>query len=164
MDQKTLYLARHAKSDWDSPSSSDFDRCLNQRGLQDAAMMGKRLAKSNISPELIISSSAIRAKITAQLIASEIGYEGSHIKLVDDIYEAYVDDLERVIHGIDNELNHVMLVGHNPGMTELVNWLTGSHISNIPTGGIATLQASSGNWKGFIKGHVKLVEYDYPKN
>lgn len=164
MNQKILYLARHAKSDWDSPTSSDFDRTLNQRGLKDASMMGKRLSESNISPELIISSSATRAQTTAKLIASELSYEHAKIKLISDIYEAYIDDLTQVIHGIDNAFNHVMMVGHNPGMTELVNWLSGAHINNIPTGGIATLRADTDNWMGFSKASAELIRYDYPKS
>ncbi len=164
MIPKTLYLARHAKSDWDRAALSDHDRILAQRGVRDASMMGRRLADSAISPELIISSTATRAVKTAQLIALEIGYPEDAIMQVSDIYDAYVDDLEPIIHEIDDTLTRVMLVGHNPGITELVNWLSGANISNIPTGGIVTLRSGSDNsWRGFSKAGAELIQYDYPK-
>ena len=163
MDKKTLYLVRHAKSSWESDELSDHERPLNKRGLHDAPMMGKRLVSESVLPELIICSSANRAETTAQLIAKEIGYKEGDIKIVADLYCASVEGLTEIIHQLDPDQNRIMVIGHNPGMTQLVNWLCDAGIFNIPTCGIATLQQNGSSWNNFTKGSAKLLHYDYPK-
>lgn len=163
MNHRTLYLVRHAKSDWNSDVATDHERPLNKRGLHDAPMMGKRLADMGIRPDLIICSSATRAWSTAQLIASETGYHKNNIQIAAEIYGAGLHDLEAVVHGLDSSLHQVMLVGHNPVITTLVNWLSDASIINIPTCGIATLQIASDSWEDFTQAAVELVQYDYPK-
>ena len=163
MNHKSLYLVRHAKSSWDSDVTSDHERPLNKRGLHDASMMGARLLTLGIKPDLIVCSSATRAHKTAQLIATEIGYQKSHIVINSDIYEAGVDGLREVVQALDPALNRVMLVGHNPDITELLNQLSNRPITSMPTCGIATLQISVNSWEGFNRAAAELVQYDYPK-
>lgn len=162
MSHKTLYIVRHAKSDWDSDVATDHERPLNKRGLHDAPIMGRRLASRDIRPELIISSSATRAWSTAQLIAAEIGYNKNDIKIASEIYGAGFRGLEKIVHELDSSLHQVMLVGHNPDITEFVNQFSDASIINIPTCGIATLQMRSGAWEDFALA-AELIEYDYPK-
>ena len=163
MKPKTLYLVRHAKSSWDSDAVTDHERILNKRVLHDAPMMGRRLADSGVMPELIICSSATRAQVTAQLIAAEIGYEERQIEIISDIYGAGANGLMEIIQNLDPSLNQIMLVGHNPDITELVNRLSNAHITNMPTCSIATLQIASGSWEDFTQVTAELVQYDYPK-
>ena len=163
MNHKTLILVRHAKSDWDSAVATDHERTLNKRGLHDAPMMGKRLTDAGVRPDLIISSSATRARTTAQLIATEIGYNRDNINISSKIYDAGLHDLTTIVHGLDSSLKQVILVGHNPAITTLVNWLSDSSITNIPTCGIATLQIASNSWGDFTQTAAELLQYDYPK-
>jgi len=164
VNNKTLYLIRHAKSSWHN-DLRDHDRPINERGIHDASMMGMRLVHQGVAPEIIISSSATRAQMTSQLIAQEIGYKKEAIKVNPEIYGVSSKGLIESIHQFDNTLNKIMLVGHNPVITETVNWLTGSKIENIPTCGVTILGvSSSSSWRDFSKESVDLIHYDYPKN
>ena len=98
---KTLFLVRHAKSSRDDLSLSDRDRPLDDRGKQDAPMMGKRLAKRDVKPDLLVSSPALRALTTAQLIAGELGYKRKDIVVDDRLYASSPDDLLAVIRALD---------------------------------------------------------------
>jgi len=163
INHKIIWLVRHAKSSWDSDAVTDHDRPLNKRGMKDAQMMGRRLKKLKTIPQLIISSSATRAQMTAKLIAQEIGYKRNHIEIDPDIYGAGIRGLTEIICHLDDSLNQVMLVGHNPDITETINWLANTYIDNSPTCSITTLQVGSDSWSGFTKGAADLVRYDYPK-
>jgi phosphohistidine phosphatase len=121
---KTLFLVRHAKSSRDDPSLPDRVRPLDDRGRLDAPKMGKRLAKRDAKPDLLLSSPALRALTTAQLIAEEIGYKRKDIVVDDRLYASSADDLLAVIRALDKKLNRVMLFGHNPEFTDLAHWLS----------------------------------------
>ncbi|MBX2841627.1 MAG: histidine phosphatase family protein [Flammeovirgaceae bacterium] len=160
---KTLYLVRHAKSSWKDISLDDFDRPLNKRGKRDAPFMGKRLKKQGIKPNLIIASSAKRAKKTAKIFAEEMGYPEGKIKFAKKIYEAGSTELFEIIKNQDNQVKSLMLVGHNPELTSLSNYLSDYEILNIPTSGISCIKLPIENWKEL---KAKIGEYsffDYPK-
>ena len=129
---KTLFLVRHAKSSRDDPSLPDRDRPLDDRGMQDAPKMGKRLAKRDVKPDLLLSSPALRALTTAHLIAEEVGYKRKDIVVDDRLYASSADDLLAVIRALDKKLNRVMLFGHNPEFTDLAHRLS-SEIIDMPT-------------------------------
>src|ERR1700687_471476 len=116
---KTLFLIRHAKSSWGDTALPDKDRPLDDRGRQDAPKMGKRLAKRDVKPDLVVSSPALRALTTAQLIAEAAGYKRKDIVVDDRLYASNSDDLLAVIRELDKKLDCVMLVGHNPEFTDL---------------------------------------------
>jgi phosphohistidine phosphatase len=128
---KTLYLVRHAKSSRDDPSLPDRDRPLDDRGMQDAPNMGKRLRKRGVKPDLLLSSPALRALTTAQLIAEEVGYKRKDIAVDDRLYASSADDLLAVIRALDKKLSRVMLFGHNPEFTDLAHRLS-SDIIDMP--------------------------------
>lgn len=161
---KELLLVRHAKSDWNDPKLSDFDRPLNARGHMNAPEMAKRLAARNIIPGLIISSPAIRAFTTAKYFADELGLESDQIKCDRDIYEASTQDLMRVICGFDDHFDRIVLFGHNPGITLTANILSGESISNIATCGVVLLRFDIPSWKMVSADSADLVFYDFPKN
>jgi phosphohistidine phosphatase len=162
-EKKTLYLVRHAKSSWKDPSLDDAERPLNKRGKQDAPEMGKRLAKAGVRPDLITSSPAVRALTTAQKIAEEIGIKKSKIDVNENIYTFNAEGLLEVIMGLDDKLNTVMLVGHNPATTVLLNELSDADIDNVPTCGVAQLEMNTDSWAKLKKGGAELVSFDYPK-
>jgi phosphohistidine phosphatase len=160
---KTLTLIRHAKSSWSQPELADFDRPLNKRGKGDAPLMGRRLARRGIRPELFVTSPAKRALKTARLIANEIGYPGKRLVTDERIYAALAEDLLEVLQGLDDDLGEVWMVGHNPSLTDLANYLTGASIDNIPTCGVVRAAFDIRRWKQLAHGSGELALFDHPK-
>jgi phosphohistidine phosphatase len=142
---KTLYLVRHAKSSRDDPTLSDRDRPLNERGLDDASAMGKRLAKHKVKPDLMVSSPALRALTTAQRIAGEIGYPRKHVLVDDQLYAARVDDLLAVVRDTDEKIDRLMLFGHNPEFSGLASRLAGQSV-DMSTCAVAEFDYDSRSW------------------
>jgi phosphohistidine phosphatase len=160
---KRLYLIRHAKSSWKEAMVTDFERPLNKRGKRDAPLMAKRLKSYQIQPDLLISSPAKRAAKTAKIIAEEIDFPRKRIVYDESIYEAGVSSLVHVIRHLENSVNHVMLVGHNPGLTMVANFLTNTVIENIPTCGIVCVEFPTDCWEEIEAGNGTIVFFDYPK-
>ncbi len=156
-----LLLIRHAKSDWGDASLADFDRPLNERGRRDAPTMGDRLAASGIHPDRIVSSPAKRARSTTKAIARQLGFPVHDIDWINELYLASPADILDVIRSCPAETNTLVIVSHNPGITELANHLCDAPIDNIPTCGVVHLRADCDTWShadGF-----SLVDFDYPK-
>lgn len=160
---KTLYLLRHAKSSWKDAKLSDIDRPLNKRGKDDAPLMGKRLHKLEVQPDFIISSPAKRAFKTIQIIAPLLGYAEKSIKIDMRLYGANVLELIRVIQEEMDQHASIMLVGHNPGFTHLIDVLTGTSIDNLPTCGFVRIDFNINSWKKADAGKGKLIYFEYPK-
>ena len=158
---KKLYIIRHAKSSWKDLAADDFDRPLNKRGEKDAPFMGKILKKKGVKPDIIISSPALRAKTTAEVIAQEIGFK-KPILYIEKIYEAEVEDLYDVVRDIDEKYKTVFIIGHNPGLNMFVESLVGFH-ENIPTCGIIELEIDCKNNKDISALCSKYISFDYPK-
>jgi phosphohistidine phosphatase len=159
--QRVLTLVRHAKSSWGDPEVHDFDRPLNERGFKSAPMMAKRLADGNYAVDAIISSPAKRAITTAEIIAKEIKIESVEQNI--EIYNAGISALLGLVNSLDDTLNSVMLVGHNPGFTILCNYLSNARIDNMPTCSIAQIQFDVDRWKAITKHSGELINFDYPK-
>ena len=159
---KTLLLVRHAKSSRDDPSLPDRDRPLDDRGMQDAPKMGKRLAKRDVKPDLLLSSPALRALTTAQLIAEELGYTRKDIVVDDRLYASSADDLLAVIRALDKKLNCVMIFGHNPEFTDLAHRLS-SEIIDMPTCAVVELNFDIKAWSDVGEVKPAKVVFDYPK-
>ena len=160
---KKLIIVRHAKSSWDFPELSDYDRPLNRRGKKNAPEMGKRLASRGILPDMIISSPAKRAAATAKRIAMEIGYSIKDIKKEPLFYHGSMNDIINVVKSSSNKISTLMIFGHNPDLTTVTNSLTGSDIYNIPTCGIAEIDFDISAWNEIEKNIGTLVNFDYPK-
>ncbi len=141
---KTLLILRHAKSSWDNALLTDYERPLNKRGKQDAPRMGKLLREQDLVPDLIITSSAERALATAEAVALASGYE-QEIRATRSFYhadpEAYLD----VLRQLDDSLERVMVVGHNPGMEELLEELTGLW-EQMSTAALAQISLPINQW------------------
>ncbi len=158
MKTKKLYLLRHAKSSWKDFAIKDFDRPLNKRGKTDAPMMAKLIAEMGVSPDIILSSPAKRAKCTAEYFSKALDKK---IEFDDSIYEASPSQLLALVKEVFKHHKEVMVVGHNPSFTALSNMLLSDQkIENIPTAGIVAL--------AFKDGHIEndtaqLLFFEYPK-
>lgn len=148
---------RHAKSSWDDPAQSDFERPLNERGRKAAPFMGEVMTKNNFTPEIIVSSPAMRARQTAELVKKSAACDAG-IKFDERIYEASPQRLLEVIADIENDFDSAMIVGHNPGFESLVRVLTGK-IEAMPTAALAIVDLEIGSWReiGFEKGNLRKI-------
>lgn len=157
---KTLYLVRHAKSSWDDTKLDDFDRPLNRRGLRDAPFMGKLLAERGEIPEVILTSSASRAVATARHIAGAMGLPEGKLHARKEMYLAGPEGLVDVILELDDAVASAMLVGHNPGMTQLASRLCVLPADHLPTCAVAAIQFDAGEWRKAVlkKGELKFFE------
>lgn len=160
---KELILVRHAKSSWKDPALHDHDRPLNKRGKRDAPEMGERLARGGCDPDLMVSSSAVRALKTATKIARKLGYPRESIAVEERLFHAGVAELLQVIRGADDSVDILMLFGHNPGLTDLANHIGPREIFIMPTCAVLHLKFQVDAWSavGDVSGDEVL--YDYPK-
>ena len=158
---KSLFLVRHAKSSKDDPTSADRDRPLADRGRKEAPEMGRRLAKRHVKPDLLVSSPALRALTTAQLIADEIGYARKDITVDERMYASSADALLAVIRALDKKLDRVMLFGHNPEFTELAHRLSGE-IVDMPTCAVAEFRFDTKTWSDIGKVEPAESTLDHP--
>lgn len=160
---KKLYLLRHAKSSWNYPELDDFERPLNKRGRGDLPIMARVINKHNIKPDLIVSSPALRAAFTAINIIQLAGLSEDLIKYDNMIYEASTSMLLNLIKITNDEIDKLMLVGHNPGMTSLANYLSDKRIENIPTCGLLGMKLNINNWKDLSEKSASFLFFEYPK-
>ena len=162
---KRLTLVRHAKSDWSLPGQNDWDRPLNKRGQRDAPEMARRLRSRRLKPDLILSSPAVRALTTATVMARELKVPAAQVLQDERLYLASPADLLAVIRELGADAKHLMVFGHNPGMTEFANQLSaGDHIDNLPTCGVFTAQFDIPAWSDLGWHGGQDAEFDYPKN
>lgn len=159
---KQLYLIRHAKSDWSDASQDDFKRGLNTRGEKAIITMAKALNERCIVPDLILSSTATRAKLTVKGLAKNISYKGK-IKYLDALYLANPLGVISIIKEIKDKYETVFIVGHNPETTELTDLMVDEYIDNVPTLGIVALNVPVKHWKKFKPEKTKLDFFIYPK-
>ena len=141
---KTLLLLRHAKSSWKIADQPDFERPLNGRGEKSAPLMGRHLRKQKVAPDLILCSPAERARQTAALFVKAAGI-GAELRYDERIYEASALQLLEVVTQADDGANTVMLVGHNPGLEELIRLITGETWL-MPTAALAKIDLSPDKW------------------
>lgn len=159
---RELILIRHAKSDWSNPLLDDFERPLNKRGSKNVPFMAKILKKEIQKPDLIISSPSFRTKLTLEYFLKEFEYKGEVI-FEKSIYEAPYLNLLKVIKNIDDKYKTIFLIGHNPGLNDLANFLLGSFEDNIPTSGVLKIDFNTNSWKNISKDSSKLIFFKYPK-
>ncbi|MFY9607046.1 MAG: histidine phosphatase family protein [Blastocatellia bacterium] len=158
---KTILLLRHAKSSWDQPSLRDFDRPLAARGKRDAPRMGKALRKRIPHPELIISSPAARTRATIKAIAASARFE-AEIQFEESVYGASSAELIKLIRRLPREKASAMIVGHNPGLEDLVARLIGNP-ERMPTAALACVEFQIDRWEDVEDGEGKLAWLLTPK-
>ncbi len=142
---KTLLLMRHAKSDWDSPVGGDHERPLAARGVKAARRMGAFLAGAGSIPQLVISSTAVRARTTVELAADSGGWE-CPIVTVGDFYAGDPDRVLDVVRETEDDVERVLIAGHEPTWSTLVTWLIGGGLVRMPTAAVACLDLRHERW------------------
>lgn len=162
---RQIVLIRHAKSSWNNPGQSDFDRPLNERGKEDAPEMGRRLKEAGIVPDLIVSSTAKRAQQTARLIADGVGYSITDIESRNELYQAPPSVFENIILSLDNKFETVFLIAHNPGITEFADSLDPNYsINHMPTCTTVGIRIDADEWSDFHKASKSVFHFDTPKS
>ena len=159
---KTLYIIRHARALEKHSDQKDFDRELDSVGLQNSSRMGRYFYNKDIYPDAIISSPAIRAESTASLIAEQINFDTNRIQYIQDIYEAPVRVLLETVNKVSDEFQVVFLVGHNPGVSYLAEYITGEAIGGITTCGVVECNLEAGGWNEISSKNCIMKSYVYP--
>ncbi len=160
---KTLFLLRHAKSNWKYPELDDFERPLNKRGRSSLLTMGERLNNLKVSPDLILSSPANRAAMTARAIGDIIHYPLDKIQYREALYMAGDDILINLLKEIKDSVKKLMLIGHNPGLTDLANYVSDQGTVNIPTCGVFCVDLEIRSWKDIREHCGRLRFFEFPK-
>jgi phosphohistidine phosphatase len=158
---KRLLLLRHAKSSWDGPRLADFERPLNERGLRAAPLIGRLLLRRKIRPDLVLSSPAERARRTAALVSEAAGLEAP-TRYDERIYEATAERLVEVVSQIEEAVDELLLVGHNPGMEELLELLAGERRA-MPTAALARINLDVEKWSKVRAGSGRLEFHVRPR-
>ncbi len=167
---RTLSLLRHAKSDWSSHDLSDISRRLSRRGQKSAPLMGRFMAEQNLQPDIVLCSSAARTRQTLELLLPELG--GSpKVKYEDELYLASSGAMLARLKAVKAKYQHILLIGHNPGMHGLALGLCGggSHDARFnlaqkyPTCALAVFSFDSENWSQLNQGDGHLDLYMVPR-
>lgn len=154
-----LHIVRHAKASAQDYFPGDFYRTLEKPGYAEAGAIAAEFSGIETKPTLLISSPAIRAFTTCLIFAEKLSYPLNKVVLNNSIYEATHQKLLRVIHELDDSSSNVAMFGHNPGLTDLVNFLCGPVLHNLPTAGVVTIDLDITSWKeaDAVKGKVVSV-------
>lgn len=155
---KSLLILRHGKSSWKNPNLPDHERPLNRRGKRNAAQIGLLIQKENLTPDVIYASSAKRTRATAKRVAKKSNYSGLIFK-VKDLYLATGETYLHLVHQGSDSVNCVLLVGHNPGLEELLTALTGEQ-SALPTAALAQVELPIDTWSEIghgVRGSLKQL-------
>ena len=161
---KQLLIMRHAKSSWKDMGQTDFERVLNKRGRRVAPQMGQYLVDQGAVPDKIISSSANRAALTTELVAEAAGVADADVQYVKYLYHAPADEYLEALERFDGEnVERLMMVGHNPGLEELIYRLAKAH-ERMPTAAIARFDLGDKDWISIRKPFkAKLLSIWRPK-
>lgn len=161
---KTLIFLRHAKSSWADLGVADKMRTLNDRGRRDAPVMAGELSKIYPKIDAIISSSSQRTRETTQFFIQRYGQDIATVSYHDTLYHGIADDYQNQLYDLDEALDTVLLVGHNPGITQIANdCIHQEYLSQVPTCGIVVLQAASNTWTEVDLRRCKRGLHIYPK-
>jgi len=159
---KTLLVMRHAKSDWGAEFTRDHDRPLNSRGKKAAKLMGRFLTGAGSVPDLVLSSTAVRAVTTAEL-ASDAGKWRCPITTSRDLYASDADEVLEVLAGVDPAIDCLLIAGHQPTWSDLVGRLIGGGRIHMPTAAVACVDLPNGGWADVSKAVCVLRWFVTPK-
>lgn len=160
---KRLTLIRHGDAQWKDPEVADFARPLNRRGSTEAEAMGRRLTELNLVPDLIMSSPARRAQQTAEIIARELSMPLRSIHFEEVLYLAGAQEILRLARAIGPRVPHLMIVGHNPGISELAHLLApGADAGGLATAALCTITFETEQWAAVGPSLTKEVLNEAP--
>lgn len=160
---KTLVIIRHAKAE-ESHGEADSKRKLTERGVRDAGLMAKRLLDKGYKINKIFSSPAIRTRETTAVFAKVYQVEEEDIKYFDNLYLGDTLQITEAVNWLQKNIDTLAVVGHNPGVTNFVNDVTGSDIDALPTSGVAVIKADCDDWQQFNEAEKTLIEILTPKD
>lgn len=161
---KSILFIRHAKSSWDSPTSQDFDRPLNEKGHKDAPLMAQRLLAQKITIDAFVSSTAKRAFTTAEYFYKEFKAAPEQLIPTPELYQAQPFVFYKVIQSLNDDWKTVAIFSHNPGITEIVNSMAVATVDDMPTCAVFGVTANIKHWKDFAGAEKRFLLFDYPKN
>lgn len=159
---KTLYIVRHAKSSWEYNGIADIDRPLKKRGIKDAHLLSKYLAKTISKPDVFVSSSANRALHTATIFCDNFGYPLANLKIKRQLYNFSDGYLVKTIRALDDNFDSAIIFSHDHGINTFVNKYGSKPIAHVPTCGVVGIQFDTEHWKSIKKGKTIIIET--PKN
>lgn len=159
---KIVYLVRHGKAAEQGSDTSDFDRILIEKGIEDAHAIASRCARFMIKPSLIISSPAPRSFDTARIFAEETGYPKKSVRTRKSMYDQTDSALLDEVVSLDDSLGDVMLVGHNPSIEVFSVFLLGNKKDSFPTGGFMGIACNVESWRDITAGCGKCIFFESP--
>ncbi len=160
---KTLYLVRHAEAEQPAGGAYDFQRSLTPQGLIDSARMGRLMAEKHLVIQALISSTAERTRMTAQVFAEQLGFNFEKTQFIQDLYEGAPRYYLNAINAIPEEVTEAMIVGHNPSITYLSEYLCHEILGTVPTCSIVAISFENMAWAEISNRTGKLVFYDSPE-
>jgi phosphohistidine phosphatase len=160
---KTIVLIRHAKSDWSDLTLSDFERPLNQRGIEDAPIMADVVFCTGVKPHLMISSPAVRASATADIFATAFGYKKDKIVYAPEVYHKGATEIIDLLSRTDSKYSSIFLFGHNPYITSMASYFTSIQFGEVPTCGAVGIDFGIKKWETITKKIGKLRFFEYPQ-
>ncbi len=159
---RTIYLMRHAQSAEKQAGQSDIDRDLTPTGMRDAMRIGNYFYKSKITPLRIITSSAARARQTSLHLLDAMKLMPEILQEDEELYEASTRTFFHQISQLDDTLDHVLFVAHNPTVSYLAEYLTKAEIGDMPPGAVAIIQLPINDWKNLSDHFGELIQYITP--
>ena len=161
---KTLILLRHAEANSNDKYAPDHEKCLSKRGEQSVPEMALKLLGQNIAPSLFLSSTATRTVSTAKHIIKALDLSADILKTDARLYLATHSDILKVVEEQENTISELLVIGHNPGLTNLANHLLSNfHLDNLPATGIVIIQSITQSWIEVYQSKSSLFYYDYPQ-
>jgi len=160
---KSLCLVRHARAGWKSGVASDFERPLDPQGREDAALMARRLRDYAFWPEVLVASPATRTRETAAIFAQALGCSAANIAFDEEIYSTDLEGLVTILRGLQEDSARALMVGHNPFITILAEWLSGERLHTIPPCGLVALEFPDLiSWQEIAPARGRMLFYDHP--
>lgn len=159
---KTIYIVRHAKSSWKYSTVKDHDRPLKERGINDAHLLAKKLAKKIEKPAVFVSSSATRALHTAIIFCENFNFPLSNLQIKRQLYNFSDGYLVKTVNALDDSFDSAIIFSHDHGINAFVNKYGDKEISHVPTCGVIGIRFEGKHWKKIKKG--KTILFDFPKN
>ena len=160
---KELLILRHAKSSWDQPWMSDLDRPLNERGKRDAPIMAQKLQDNGGAPQAIICSPAQRTRATAAIFMHSLKLVPEKLNIEPNLYESSTLKVDQIVKELPANIDRVLLVGHNPVLTDWINRYAEYMIDNLPTCGLAWFTFDIDSWQDISFENGKLQHLWFPK-
>lgn len=161
---KEVVALRHAKSSWSQPDLADHDRPLNRRGERNATEMARRLAARDLTFDRVLSSTARRARQTAEAVAAALGAGQEHLERDERLYLAAPEEILTVLRETDDSVHRLLFVAHNPGIHSFVHLHGGLDVDKFPTAALAHIQWPVDRWSEIGRESGRLLLYDFPRN